>query len=447
MSIIDRFKEMGEGIKKTVEESEIKDMAKATGMILTEAAIKGKKELEAKIEENRKKIEEERKFVASLSIDVTNKIEVNSSKESVDIGYFNYFHEEDIEDILSFTNEFYERIFIVNEGYKNSKVSFGNYIPKRCGDEVILHYSAKDDNSLLDELEIPLVSYYGGSSDYFLLSNKEFYFKSKHITEGMVYSSKINLSKVEKIDLYDNEDFSILAINGVDVLKVDKSCLYMLQNYFNKTNLKNYAITEEEVARKVEEGLKDRVGEVIFNRIKGYLLEDEYFVFLSSRRSSKDKVTFTICTNKQILIINKYDLLEDEELISRLIYNDIAYIGLEGTSEYKSMFSMITDLFKETTLEIILSGNKLKIESLKLVECERIINIVNKYNREKYVNTQNLNENKESVDEENIYAKYEPVMVQEDFVKQIRELAALRNEGILTDEEFQSKKLELLSRI
>ena len=34
MNIIDKFKGIGEDLKQTVKESEIKDMAKATGMIL-----------------------------------------------------------------------------------------------------------------------------------------------------------------------------------------------------------------------------------------------------------------------------------------------------------------------------------------------------------------------------------------------------------------------------
>lgn len=447
MNIIDKFKGMSEDLKQTVKESEIKDMAKATGMIFTEAAIKGKKEIEAKIEENRQKIEEERKFIASLSIDVINQIETNCSKVSAEVGDFNYFHEGDIEEILSFTNEFYERIFIVDEDCKNSKVSFGSYISRRRGYEIISRFKTKSEEDLLDEIEIPLVSYYGGSSEYFLLSDKAFYFRGKHISEGIICSIKVDLAKVEKIELCDNEESAILSINGVDVLKVDKSSLYILQKYFNKTNIKNYIITEEEVAREVEKELENRVGEVIYYRIKSYLAADEYFVFLSSRDNSKDKSTFTICTNKQILIINKNDSSEEEELVSRLIYNDIVYIGLEETSEYKSMFSMVTDLFKDTTLEIILSGNKFKIETLKRVECERIIKIVNEYNREKYVKKQDLNENKEEAETENIYADDNPVMVKEDIVGQIRELAALKNEGILTEEEFQAKKVELLSRI
>lgn len=446
MNIIDKFKGIGEDLKQTVKESEIKDMAKATGMIFTEAAIKGKKEIEAKIEENKQKIEEGRKFIASLSIDVINQIETNCSKVSAEVGDFNYFHEEDIEKILSFTNEFYERIFIVDEDFKNSKVSFGSYISRRRGYEIISRFKTKSgEEDSLDEIEIPLVSYYGGSSEYFLLSDKALYFRGKHISEGVIYSNKIDLMKVEKIELCDNEESAILSINGVDVLKVDKSSLYILQNYFNKINIKNYIITEEEVAREVEKELENRVGEVIYYRIKSYLSADEYFVFLSSRDNSKDKSTFTICTNKQILIINKNDSSEEEELVSRLIYNDIVYIGLEETSEYKSMFSMVIDLFKDTTLEIILSGNKFKIETLKRVECERIIKIVNEYNREKYVKKQDLNENKEEA--ENIYADNGPVMVKEDIVGQIRELAALKNEGILTEEEFQAKKVELLSRI
>ena len=153
MNIIDKFKGIGEDLKQTVKESEIKDMAKATGMIFTEAAMKGKKELEAKIEGNRQKIEEERKFIASLSIDVINQIETNCSKVSAEVGDFNYFYEEDIEEILSFTNEFYERIFIVDEDFKNSKVSFGSYISRRHGYEIISRFKTKrGEEDLLDEI-------------------------------------------------------------------------------------------------------------------------------------------------------------------------------------------------------------------------------------------------------------------------------------------------------
>lgn len=432
MKFVDKVKELGQDIKKTVEDSDIKDKAKSAGMIITDVVEKSKKGLENKLEENRQRIEEEREFIASLEEkkvkEIIESFNNNLSKET-------YFKSD--EDILKFTNEYYEKIFMISNNWSLSKFSFGSYIPKKYLANIISTYNKEKIEEGKDELEVAILSYYLGSKDYLLLTDKALYCKTRHINEDKVYSIKIKNEYIKNISMIEKDNETILTVNNIELLKVKGEGLLAVKKYLSLIEENRYCITEIDICEKIKEEMADELKEIT----SGYISNEEYFTFISNNiNSEKSKI---ICTNKKIILISG-EVNEELVIVNTINYEDIMYIGIENDCD--SIIRLLGDMFKEVTLEIIVVGNKIKFDKLNKAEAERILVIVNKSKKD-------YGERKSSsVEETSKISEYSEKTEEfkgsiESIIEKIKALAELKDNGILTENEFETKKKELLSRI
>ncbi|MGL5087129.1 MAG: hypothetical protein ACRC68_15675, partial [Clostridium sp.] len=151
MSFLDKVKDFGEDIKKTVEESDIKDKAKSAGMIITDAVEKGKKGLENKLEENRQKIEAEREVIINLQIAILQDIENNYNNNILLPSYGG----NNIE-MLNFVDDYYEKILTLSSNYKSSDFTLGNFIGSKHSENILSSFNKK---GVDEEVENSLICY------------------------------------------------------------------------------------------------------------------------------------------------------------------------------------------------------------------------------------------------------------------------------------------------
>lgn len=174
MALTDKVKEISEEIKKTVEESGIKDTAISAGMIITDTAKKGKETIENKIEENRQKLQEQRQFLS----DVQNETYTRIAENSVLYGKSMFLNVSSSK-LLSYCNDFNKNIYNFYKSEIKKPLYFSQSIPARTIEKIKNIYEFKDDTEEI------LMCYYGGSKDNYVLTTNCFYFNIKHYNETL----------------------------------------------------------------------------------------------------------------------------------------------------------------------------------------------------------------------------------------------------------------------
>ena len=406
MGIADKVKEIGEEIKKSASESGIKEKAKCASMIITDTVEKGKKNIENKMEENKKRLEEQRKFIEMLEKNLSKDIENNLINYESAI-----FNDKSIDEIIEYCNDFYQVVLNIRGKEASINLTFGEKISEKNIAKI------QDVLEISMEEEKPLVCYYGGSKDFWILTNQGLYFKIKHPVECEIYSSCIDTYKIRNIKIDEENNFKI---NDVSVFKVDKNNAYILRKYMNKLSTKNITYSEDEISKEIEEVINEEE----LTKIKSYFKPQERFIFIAKNYNSKKPNDWIGCTNNKIIISSGTDS-SGVKIINEIKYEDIDYIESESVKDAIAVLNM----FKESNLEIIFNGNKILVEGLKIDIASQIVEITEKLKKEN-----KKDEYTEYKENDNIIAK-------------IEELARLKDAGILTEEEFSIKKKELLERI
>lgn len=280
MGIMDKVKELGDEILKTVEDSGLKENVKCATMVIKDTVKdtveKGKKELETKIEENKQKIEAEKKLIRDL-------------EENTELNVANNFQLGvsgiDTEKMMEFADEFSEKICAIKCSLGESKLTFGKYSSEKNVEKIL---SSWDEPVLSEELEVEIVEenieateekvevinevveestteneeveneeksifcYNGGRKGLFLLTNENFYLKMKHPEHKITYSAKIATDKIQSIFIVNEEDKNILKINGVEIGLVENDVVELLNKYLYKINNKAYEISIDEMIEEIQ---------------------------------------------------------------------------------------------------------------------------------------------------------------------------------------------------
>ena len=125
--------------------------------------------------------------------------------------------------------------------------------------------------------------------------------------------------------------------------------------------------------------------------------------------------------------------------VKQLYYEDITSAQTIQNTGDSSLTGMLIDaafasLFQQCDLEIAVAGSKTRINTLCKVEAERVISIYHEYRKKAKTAS----------------AQPQQVIVQQnqpDVLEQIEKLAKLKDMGVLSAEEFDMKKAELLLKL
>ena len=330
--------------------------------------------------------------------------------------------------LLRFTQEYYEKLCTIGEKYSNSNFEFYSYISEKTLDNAKDTYA----KSLKDN-ETVLVAYELSKNEGFLITNKNLYFSMKDPETDNLFKGKIDGKKIQELKVKQDADKMTVQINSVDLFVMDikyhSDDLANFKGYIDRLTTGHLKIEDKEISKAIEK----RLDKKLYNRIKGFLYEDEYLLYVAWGLDSLSARDYVICTNQQLMIINR-EVLGISEQIKRFEYKDIVSVSTAKSNNGGLITDMLYTAFKQCDLEIYVAGTSFRIETLLRLEAERIIKIVNEYKRKG---------NKE----EKVIIQEKVVQPKENVLDQIEKLDALKNSGILTEEDFQAKKTELLKRL
>ena len=154
-----------------------------------------------------------------------------------------------------------------------------------------------------------------------------------------------------------------------------------------------------------------------------------YFAWGLDTITAKD---YVVCTTKQIIIMDR-EMFGATANVKQFYYEDITSMStIQNTMGLLDM--AITALFKQCDLQVNVAGACEKIHTLNKIEAERVIAIYHEYRKMIKSNTQ-----------PKVITQQEGK--KEDVFKQLEKLAKLKEMGVLTEEEFNNKKVDLLQKI
>ena len=165
--------------------------------------------------------------------------------------------------------------------------------------------------------------------------------------------------------------------------------------------------------------------------------DDELMVYFAWGLDSLSAKDYIVCTTKQIIIIDR-ELFGSTANIKQFYYEDITSASVEQNSNSSDLTGMLIDAAitaatQTCNLIISVAGSINKISTLTKVEAERVVAVYHQYRKiAKQTNSQ------------------PQVIVQqqtENPVEQIKKLKELADLGIISEEEFNQKKADLLAKI
>ena len=361
MALTDKVKEISEEIKKTVEESGIKDTAISAGMIITDAAKKGKETIENKIEDNRQKLQEQRQFLSDLQNETYTMIAENS------VLYGNLmFNDIAPSKLISYSSGFSRDIYNFYKAEIKKPIYFAQDIPGRTIEKIKNIYEFKDDTEEI------VMCYYGGSKDNYVLTTRCLYFNIKHYNEALIYSLSIDLDKISTIEV--DEITNDFKINNVPVFKVDEDKKYLLNKFFSKINAKELGFSDDEISKEIERLVDNKDLE----KIKESMDLNEKFIYFARAYNKNDEKI--ICTNNKLVI--KSVKVDGITVVNSILYNNIDFIDIEDENDAIS----ILNIFKQCSLEVIYNGSKIVIKNIASDDAKKIVQIVNGLRKNNEVN-------------------------------------------------------------
>jgi len=395
-------------------------------------------EKQAKIKAEKKEAEDRARQEALGELNANlEKIRENAGPEHI----FSYC---DGDKLIAFSREYYEKIRLpASTEVTLGLLSFGSYI-----DPGSLKKLQKTYASGMAEGEIPIVCYNATPDVGFVLTNANLYFSGK-VSEASdeKLSGRIPLKDISSFDAaigFNTVDF--ITINGVRLFSVNSlkeqaarfQSPSLINGFLERIKDNDFDISDKEIS----DAIVKRLDEKIYGYVKAYLHDDEHMVFFAWGLNSITAKDYVVCTTHRMLMVDR-EMLGLRQDIRAFDYEDINSISSAKTKTNTNDFwgevllGAMTTLFKQSDLEINVAGSVILIKTLTRVEVEHVIKIVN--------------DRKRMIKRELTQPKFVQVQPAEpagtDILAQIEKLAELQSKGILTEEEFASKKASLLSKL
>lgn len=338
------------------------------------------------------------------------------------------------EQVTAFTKEFYDKILMPANSVSQSKISMYPYITEKALQKFI-QTMPEYDNS-----ETALVYLKAEGKQELVLTDKSFYFSlaleadAKYFARGRISCSDISVLSVEQTD----SEFVIKCDEyGLATFAVDKTSVEdftTLSNYFSRLAARDFTIADEDV----DALIKEKIGNKVYAEVKKYLVfDDELMVYFAWGINSLSAKDYIVCTTKQIIVVNR-EMLGATANIKQFYYEDITSASTEQNAKSSDfttalLETAITAATKTCDLIISVAGATTKIDTLFKVEAERVVAVYHQYRKLSKM------------------ATVQPQVIvqqpQEDPLTQLKKLAELKEIGVISDEEFNIKKAELLTKI
>lgn len=405
------------------------EMANTISQTAKEEYEKAKKENMQKKAENdaHKKEMTERADIRAKEIEE----KINARKDHQVEGLFQSLTEKELCD---YTKEFYEKMVLPGSKASLSCISMFPYIDEKK--KKALRSTIPD----FDISETPILYIHDSEKQEFLLTIENFYFKVKFDEDRNFWCrGKIESQNVDEFSIEISETESAFKINGITVTSIAVRNIYRqdfmaLNEYYRTIREKDFNIEPKEIDRLIHQ----KIGDKIYQQVKKYMVyDDELVMYYASGSDSLLATDYIACTTRQIIIVDR-EAFGATSNVKQFYYEDITSMAILQNSNSNDLLGYIIDTaltaaLKICTLVITVAGSRNKINTLYTVEAERVVAIYHQYRKE----AKNPLPVTQTIVQQN-----EP-----DAIEMLKKLAELKDSGIISEEEFQEKKANLLSKI
>lgn len=419
-------------------------------------ALRAAAEAERKAAEAERKAAEEAKRAELMAKakEVTDRI-VSEIEQNYSDDLDGFFNGKTKDEVFAYSRNLFDKILLPVNSKNTTYISMYPQIPKKLYDK----FRSTFDFSL--NYEDCLIYLNGNDGNEFLLTYETFYFKlalpeNKDITSiGMIPTSQVSLFSLTPNEGGDSYCFACddVKIADLSVMSGKISDFVTLNNFFADIKNRDFDITDEDV----DKSIREKLGSQTLIELGNEMDEGELLLFFTWNSDGG----YIACTTEKIIWAERKSG-GNVSNTSRFYYDEITKIetiqeasNLTSTSSAETLTGFLFDMaisaaadaaidsfLKDVCdLKIVAAGSVKLMSGMVKLEADRIVAIYHAFKKDLRAEAR----------EQRKMAATPQVVVQQqaqpDIIEQIQKLASLRDVGILTEEEFSTKKAELLAKL
>lgn len=335
----------------------------------------------------------------------------------------------DAKQLLDFTAEYYDRLYLPAHSVSASKWILHPL------DQKMEKYAKKDFEQFNSELETPVFMILGKGQQKIFLTTKTLYFKKAFDEDNSFFCiGEFPIECIDTLEYSKNEDTYIFKCNGVELLNSQYGFELDIESftqYFERIKNQNFTITNEQV----DELIKSKISPEIFKIVREYVFEDELMLYFAWGADSITAKDFIVCSDKQMVVLDReaFGLTKN---VKQFYYEDVTSMStLQQTSGLLDL--ALTVALSICDLEISVAGAKEILRTLFTYEAEKVVKVYRECRRSI----------KEEGKQPQVIVQQTAAPTQDDPLAQLEKLNKLKEAGVISEDEFNSKKAELLAKL
>ena len=403
----------------------VKDTASNTATSAKNAASSAKVKMEeGKKEREAQKAERERiRAEKQAEADTATKTMLNDMSASS-----GSLFDIEAKQLLAFTADYYDKLYLPAHSVSSSKLIFHPL------DKKIDKHAQKDFTDYNNATESPVWMILGSHHQKVFLSTKALYFKKAFDDEHEFFCiGSIPISSIASVSYTKNGDSYVFTCNGVELLNSNYGFeldINAFSEYISRIENKNFTITNEQI----DALIKEKIGDNILKIVHEYVYDDELLLYFAWGCDSITAKDFIVCTDKQMVVLDReaFGLTKN---VKQFYYEDVT--SMATLQETNGLLDLaLPAALSICDLEVAVAGAKERLRTLYTYEAEKAVKVYRECRR----NIKDKNNQPQVVVQQAAPSQADPL-------DQLKKLQALKEAGILTEDEFNAKKADLLSKL
>ncbi|MGN0679700.1 MAG: SHOCT domain-containing protein [Oscillospiraceae bacterium] len=334
----------------------------------------------------------------------------------------------DTNKLLEFTAEYYDKLYLPAHSISSSVLTFHPNAPK------IIKVVQKQFAGHLGAGEKPVFMLSMQDTQNVFLSDKSLYFRKVNPNNSDYFIiGHLPIDNIASMSYSKTENGYVFSCNGVELISSSHGFdldIQAFNDYFERIVKQDFAITDDQIDALIQE----KIGANILKIVREYIFDDEKLLYFAWGADSITAADFIVCSDKQMVMLDResFGLTKN---VKQFYYDDVTSMAtLQQTNGLLDL--ALTVALSVCDLEISVAGAKERISTLKTYEAEKVVKVYRECR--KAIKTAN------SQPQVIVQQQTAP---QNDPLAQLEKLADLKAKGILSEEEFNAKKAELLSKM